>query len=92
MNNLKKIEVIIKFIYFLILLARKESITRRDVQQVTAIVQSFTPAMMGEDFIPVVPISIPSSSFVNHTNRCGNNNGLLMLATMAEVAAANYAA
>lgn len=73
--------------------ARKESITRRDVPQVTAIVQSFTPAMMGDDFIPMVPISIPSSStFVTNTNRCGNNNGLLMLATMAEVAAANYAA
>lgn len=75
--------------------ARKESITRRDVPQVTAIVQSFTPAMMGDDFIPMVPISIPSTStptFVPNTNRCGNNNGLLMLATMAEVAAANYAA
>lgn len=73
--------------------ARKESITRRDVPQVTAIVQSFTPAMMGDDFIPMVPISIPSTStFVTNTNRCGNNNGLLMLATMAEVAAANYAA
>lgn len=73
--------------------ARKESITRRDVPQVTAIVQSFTPAMMGDDFIPMVPISIPSTStFATNTNRCGNSNGLLMLATMAEVAAANYAA
>lgn len=73
--------------------ARKESITRRDVPQVTAIVQSFTPAMMGDEFIPMVPISIPSTStFVTNANRCGNNNGLLMLATMAEVAAANYAA
>lgn len=73
--------------------ARKESITRREVQQVTAIVQSFTPTIMGADFVPAVPISIPSSSFVTNTNRCGNNNnGLLMLATMAEVAAANYAA
>lgn len=73
--------------------ARKESITRRDVQQVTAIVQSYTPAaMMDDEFIPMVPMSMASASFVTNTNRCGNNNGLLMLATMAEVAAANYAA
>lgn len=62
--------------------ARKESITRRDVQQVTAIVQSFVPHS-------------PSNSFTinlsdNNAARC-SASGLLMLATMAEVAA-NYAA
>lgn len=69
--------------------ARKESITRRDVQQVTAIVQSYSPAMDPQ----FVPIMAPFSTSVAHTNpnRCGNN-GLLMLATMAEVAAANFAA
>lgn len=82
--------------------ARKESITRRDVQQVTAIVQSYMPDnMMDSQFVPVVPAIIPlsssspSSSFVNgstNTNRCGSNNGLYILATMAEVAAANSTA
>lgn len=80
--------------------ARKESITRRDVQQVTAIVQSYTPAMIDPQFMPVMPMAaMATTSFVSSgiasttsTNRCGNNNGLLMLATMAEVAAANYAA
>lgn len=69
--------------------ARKESITRRDVQQqVTAIVQSYSPAMDPQ----YMPIIAPFGNCVlqNHTNR-GGNNGLLMLATMAEVAAANYA-
>lgn len=65
--------------------ARKESITRRDVQQVTAIVQSYSPAA-DPQFMPPFGIGITA------VNRCGNNNGLLMLATMAEVAAANYAA
>lgn len=69
--------------------ARKESITRRDVQQqVTAIVQSYSP-----DIDPqYMPVIAPFSNCIvqNHTNRVGNN-GLLMLATMAEVAAANYA-
>lgn len=61
--------------------ARKESITRRDVQQLTAIVQSYTS-----------PVSNSFTIDLSDTNatRCGAS-GLLMLATMAEVTA-NYAA
>lgn len=72
--------------------ARKESITRRDVQQVTAIVQSFSPTLEPH-FVPmVVAAATPFGNGLSpsNTNRCGNS-GLLMLATMAEVAAANYA-
>lgn len=69
--------------------ARKESITRRDVQQVTAIVQGYSPAM-DPQFIPVLT-PFGNSPTPSNTNRVGNS-GLLMLATMAEVAAANYAA
>lgn len=69
--------------------ARKESITRRDVQQVTAIVQSFSPTL-DPHFMPMVSTSFGCNATPNNTNRCGNS-GLLMLATMAEVAAANYA-
>lgn len=81
--------------------ARKESITRRDVQHVTAIVQSYTSSMMDCPLISVVrPSVIPSASLsfgngiasTNTTNRCGNSNGLLILATMAEVASASNAA
>lgn len=69
--------------------ARKESITRRDVQQITAIVQSYSPAMDPQ----LTPLMAPFANTITQTtsNRCGNS-GLLMLATMAEVAAANYAA
>lgn len=61
--------------------ARKESITRRDVQQVTAIVQSYTSPATN-----TFTINLPD----NTGGRCGASD-LLMLATMAEVAA-NYAA
>lgn len=68
--------------------ARKESITRRDVQQVTAIVQSFSQAV-DPQFV-TLNMTPFRANVPNTTNRCGNS-GLLMLATMAEVAAANYA-
>lgn len=68
--------------------ARKESITRRDVQQVTAIVQSYSPTLDPQFLsLNVTPFR---SNVQTNSNRCGNS-GLLMLATMAEVAAANYA-
>lgn len=70
--------------------ARKESITRRDVQHVTAFVQSFSTSHEPQHFtMPMtsVPFTNQNLSQTN-TNR---NSGLLMLATMAEVAAANYA-
>lgn len=69
--------------------ARKESITRRDVQQVTAIVQSFSPTL-DPQFISLNMAPFRNNNVHTNTNRCGNS-GLLMLATMAEVAAANYA-
>lgn len=69
--------------------ARKESITRRDVQQVTAIVQSFLPTLEPH-FMPMEIAPFSNNALPSNTNRCGNS-GLLMLATMAEVAA-NYAA
>lgn len=69
--------------------ARKESITRRDVQQVTAFVQSYSSAL-NPTFVPMVT-TFGDNMMQSNTNRCGNS-GLLMLATMAEVAAAKYAA
>ncbi|XP_055326707.1 uncharacterized protein LOC129580386 [Sitodiplosis mosellana] len=69
--------------------ARKESITRRDVQQVTAIVQSYSPTL-DPHFVPMLTTPFGSNASSSNTIRCGNS-GLLMLATMAEVAAANYA-
>ncbi|XP_031626644.1 uncharacterized protein LOC116342953 [Contarinia nasturtii] len=73
--------------------ARKESITRRDVQQVTAFVQSFSAALEPQNFMPMTSVSVPISiPFTNLSQSTTNrNSGLLMLATMAEVAAANYA-
>lgn len=70
--------------------ARKESITRRDVQQVTAYVQSFSSSL-DPPFVPMIASFAGNVPPNNTTNRCGNS-GLLMLATMAEVASANFAA
>lgn len=70
--------------------ARKESITRRDVQQVTAFVQSYSSTFDPPSLLMATP-PFANNSTPSNTNRCGNS-GLLMLATMAEVAAANYAA
>lgn len=67
--------------------ARKESITRRNVQQITAIVQTISST--DDQYTTIskpIQINLPDPNAV----RCGTS-GLLMLATMAEVTAAgNY--
>lgn len=72
--------------------ARKESITRRDVQPIIAITESILSSS------PPLPSPLPLSIPSNHLTDGSNNNNpsscapdLLILATMAEKAAANFA-